>query len=80
MVSCSFCYTHTYTTTFSGTEDLSTLECCHGLGHIDEDIAAVLHQVLLFLTEVTLTGTVYLLYGIQRIIGLVRTEVDKCII
>ena len=52
----------------------------HGLRHIDEDIASVLHQVLLLLTEVSLSCTVYLLYSIQRVVGVVRTEIDEGII
>ena len=75
-----FIDTHTYTATLAGTKYLSILECRHALWYVNEYIAAVLHQVLLFLTEVTLTSTIYLLNSVQGVIGLVRAEVDKSII
>ena len=70
-------HTHTYTTTLSSAKYFCILECCHGLRHVNEDIAAVLHQVLLFLSEITLTSTIDLLDGIERVVGVVRTEVNK---
>ena len=79
-VCCGFFYTHTYTATLSGTEYLGILIGLHGLWNINQDITAVLHQVLLFFTEVTLSCSVYLLYGIQRVVSVVRTEVDESIV
>ena len=77
-VSCFFLInTHTYTTTLTGTEDFCTLISGHRLRHVNKDIATVLHQVLLFLTEVALSRTIDLLDGIQRVVDFDRTEVDK---
>ena len=73
-------YTHTYTTTLTSAEHLCALIGLHNLRHIDEDVASVLHQVLFFLTEVTLTSAVYLLNGIERVVVVVRTEVDEGIV
>ena len=75
--SSSFINTHTDTSTLTSTKYFSILECRHGLWHVNKDIAAVLHQVLLFLTEVALSGSVYLLNGVQRVVGFIRTEVNK---
>ena len=52
----------------------------HGLWYVDEDIAAVLHQVLFLFTEVALTGSIYLFYGVQWVVGVDRTEVDESIV
>ena len=56
--------THAYTTTFTCTEHLSSLECLHALWNVDEDVAAILHQVLFPFSEVTLSSTVYLSHTI----------------
>ena len=79
-VSSGFRHAHTDTTTLTGTEYLSTLIGGHGLRHIDEDVAAVLHQVLFLFTEVALSGTIYLLDGIQLVVGVDGTEVDEGIL
>ena len=74
---CGFCHAHTYATVLSGSEDLGTLIGGHGLRHVHKDIAAVLHEVFLLFAEVALSGSVDVLYGVERIIGICRTEVDK---
>ena len=71
--------THTDTTALTSSEDFRALIGGHGLRYINQDIAAVLHQVLLFLTEIALSSTVYLLNGVQRVVGIGRTEIDKSI-
>ena len=80
VVSSCFRYAHTYATALTSAEHLCALVGLHNLRHIDEDVASVLHQVLFFLTEVTLTSAVYLLNGIERVIVVVRTEVDEGIV
>ena len=80
VVGSSLCYAHTYAAALTGTEYLGILIGLHGLRNINQDITAVLHQVLLFFTEVTLSCSVYLLYGIQRVVSVVRTEVDESIV
>ena len=71
-------HTHTDTATFTGTENFHTLIGCQILWNIDEHIAAVLHQVLLFLTQITLAGAVNLSNGIT--LGVSGSEVNKGII
>ena len=77
---CGFCHAHTYAATLTGAEYLGTLIGGHGLWYIDEDVAAVLHQVLLFLAKEALASAVDLLNRIQRIVRVVRAEVDEGII
>ena len=79
-VSSGFRHAHTDTAALTGTEYLSTLIGGHGLRHVDEDVAAVLHQVLFLFTEVALSGTIYLLDGIQLVVGVDGTEVDEGIL
>ena len=69
---------HADTATLTGTEDFHTLIGCQFLWNIDEHIAAVLHQVLFFLTHEALTGTVNLSNGIT--LGVSGSEVNKGII
>ena len=80
IIGCFFLYTHTYTTTLSGTKYLCSLIGIHCLRHIDEDIASILHQVLFLLTEESLSCAVYLLNCVQWVIGHIRTEIDEGII
>ena len=79
-ISCCFGNTHAYATALTSSEYLSTLIVLHGLGNIDKDIAAVLHQVLFLFTEEALSGTINLIHGIQRIVGSNRTEVNEGIV
>ena len=57
-------YVYTDTTALAASEDDCALVSLHALWDVDEDVAAVLHLVLLFLTEVSLSCSVYLAYRI----------------
>ena len=70
---------HSNATTFATTKHLCALKSCHVFRHIDEDIAAILHQVFFFFSEIALSGTIYLSYRIKRIVTLSRSEIDKSI-
>ena len=77
-ISCRLLNSHTDTATLTGTEDFHTLIGCQFLWNIDEHIAAILHQVLLFLTLNPLTRSVNLSHGITLVV--IGSEVYKGII
>ena len=64
----SYVFPHAQSAPCTGTKDLHLLVVLHILWNINQDIAAVLHDITVTVTRTTLSGTIYLCYGIIRII------------